>query len=287
MRGNLDRWGPIEVVAPAAWLAALRDPAHPIERAAAFLGNVTGDWTTSPRVAPEYAVHYCFGAPRAALEVQLEDRRFELPAGSMVWLPPGVPYELAMHSRRRREDLVRLRFQLWRDGRILSPFERPWVVPDVLRVRALAERLRAEWLVERPHRDAEVRHLLGEVSVLALRADAARPRGRLSPPQVARLAAWVAERVERRPDPAELAAVLELSPTHFARVFKATLGCPPRSWLVRERIRHAAERLRERDVPVAQVAAEFGYDNPFLFSRQFSAVMGCSPSAWRGGGGSS
>lgn len=273
----------IDLIPPEAWLAALRDPTVAVEQGAVFLNPVAGSWTTAPRIEPSYGVHYLFGSPRAALEVRLGQWRFELPGGSMAWFPPGLPYELAMRSRRTREQLVRLRFCLRHRGRNLSPFDGMRVVPEVARVRDLAERLRGEWLAPRPYADDAVRCLLGQLSVLALRVErwSERPRGKLSPQQLGDLAAHVAERIDARPTPSELAGVLGLSPTHFARVFKATVGCTPRAWLVRERIRHAATRLRESDRPIAEIAAEFGYDNPFLFSRQFAEVMGCSPRVWR------
>lgn len=273
----------IDLIPPEAWLAALRDPTVAVEQGAVFLNPVAGSWTTAPRIEPSYGVHYLFGSPRAALEVTLDRNRFELPAGSVAWFPPGVGYELAMRSKRKREHLVRLRFCLRRGVRQLSPFAQARVVPEVARVRDLAERLRGEWLAPRPYADEAVRHLLGQLSIFALRAEpwAERPRGELSPQQLGDLAAHVAERIDARPSPGELAAVLGLSPTHFTRVFKRSVGCSPRAWLVRERIRHAATRLRESDRPIAEIAAEFGYDNPFLFSRQFGEVMGCAPRVWR------
>jgi len=82
-----------------------------------------------------------------------------------------------------------------------------------------------------------------------------------------------------RPQPAELARALGLSPTWFARLFRRTYGCAPRAWLVRQRIGHAAERLQSA-ASIGAVASEFGYADLFLFSRQFRAVLGSSPRRW-------
>ena len=272
----------VELVDGEGWLTALFDRGTTLDHTATFLGPAPGNWTTAPRIDPQYVVHYLFCAPRARLAVRLERGMVEPPSGALLWFPPGVPYELALHSRRRRERLLRLRFQVRRGERILSPFDDLHVVPRPEGFDCFARELQGEWLVPRPYGGQAVRQLLGRLSVLALRAgpESRGPRGR-GPEQVERLAAYVAERVSERPEPADLAAVVGLSPVHFTRVFTATMGCPPRTWLVRERIQHAAERLRTSDKPVHVVAAEYGYDNPFLFSRQFTQVMGSSPSAWR------
>lgn len=275
---------PIVVLEAGAWLAALRDPRHPIDLTAAFLGTVAGDWTTAPRISPQYVVHYLFCAPRGRLAVRLADGVLEPPPGALLWFPPGLPFELALHSRRRRETLLRLRFQLRRGERILSPFDRPRVVPRPDGYAAIARELEGEWQVERPHRDGAVRALLARIAIMALRAEEEVTGHHLTSAQLERITGWVGERLADRPEPAELARVVGLSLTHFTRCFTATVGCPPRSWLVHQRIQHAAERLRTSGCPIAAVAAEFGYDNPFLFSRQFSAVMGRSPRAWRRGG---
>src|SRR5690606_23344363 len=98
-----------------------------------------------------------------------------------------------------------------------------------------------------------------------------------------RLARLVADRLDERLAPRDLARHLGLAPLAFTRSFRASTGVPPRVWLVRERIHHAAERLRQGREPIAAVAEAFGYANPFLFTRQFTAVMGRSPRSWRDG----
>ena len=43
----------------------------------------------------------------------------------------------------------------------------------------------------------------------------------------------------------------------------------------------AAERLQNPSILVKQVAAEFGFDDPFHFSRAFKNVLGLSPEKFR------
>src|SRR5690606_6844081 len=83
------------------------------------------------------------------------------------------------------------------------------------------------------------------------------------------------------PTPAQLAKQLRLSHDYFARRFAATFGMSPRSWLVQQRVSHGAYRLVDTNLTISEVAAELGYDDPFLFSRQFKQVMGQSPRDYR------
>jgi AraC-like DNA-binding protein len=76
--------------------------------------------------------------------------------------------------------------------------------------------------------------------------------------------------------------VVGLSPDWFRRVFQRSYGCSPRAWILRERIRLAAQRLIDEPAEsIGAVAAGFGYKDQYLFSRQFRQVMGKSPRDWR------
>lgn len=52
-------------------------------------------------------------------------------------------------------------------------------------------------------------------------------------------------------------------------------------WLVRERLRWAAQRLSESDIAIGDLARQLGYPDIFSFSRQFKQVHGVSPRAHR------
>ena len=52
-------------------------------------------------------------------------------------------------------------------------------------------------------------------------------------------------------------------------------------YLSRQRLRFAAERLREGRESVAGVAMEVGYESEAAFSRAFKREFGRSPAAWR------
>lgn len=264
------------------FLAALLDPTCQVLRCRAIVGRVPGNWHTEERIDPCYEVHYLFCAPRCAMQVSAGGLPAEVPQQTLLWFPPGVPYELGLHSLRSSEPLVRLRFQPSREGRILSPFAAPLQVPAGAFVGDLIHRLFAELIDAQECAPYRARCLLGLLSSDTMRAlgGATRMTG-LGSAQLHHLREFVAPRIDQRPSPADLARLLGYSPAYFARLFQAATGTTPRRWLVDFRIRHAADRLLDTDQPIQIVALEYGYDDPFLFARQFTGVMGCCPRAWR------
>ena len=80
---------------------------------------------------------------------------------------------------------------------------------------------------------------------------------------------------------ASLAKRVGMSRAGFSRKFVAAVGEPPMTYLTSWRLAHAADRLRQDDVPVSRVAAEVGYTSPFTFSTAFKRHYGVSPLAYR------
>ncbi len=78
-----------------------------------------------------------------------------------------------------------------------------------------------------------------------------------------------------------LAAVAHVSPSHFARQFRATFGETPHRYLQRRRVERAMELLRATDRPVTEVCLDVGFHSLGTFSRTFRAIVGESPSAYR------
>jgi AraC family transcriptional regulator len=78
-----------------------------------------------------------------------------------------------------------------------------------------------------------------------------------------------------------LARMAGLSPYHFLRAFKATTGVTPHQWLLRTRLRTAAERLAMTKAPVTDIALEVGFEDLSNFTRTFRAEFGASPREYR------
>ncbi|MEO3870024.1 AraC family transcriptional regulator [Nonomuraea sp. B12E4] len=107
--------------------------------------------------------------------------------------------------------------------------------------------------------------------------------GALRDPQIGAVLALMHRQAGRRWTVAALAAEAGMSRTAFAVRFKALMGLPPLEYLLRRRMRSAAEALRTTDRTVASVAAEWGYASESAFSTAFKRVVGHPPAHHRPG----
>jgi AraC family transcriptional regulator, arabinose operon regulatory protein len=99
--------------------------------------------------------------------------------------------------------------------------------------------------------------------------------------KVAQCIIYMSEHLDRPMRVSELAALANLSPTHFAVLFKQQAGCSPRDYLRLLRIHSARQLLNDSELSVKEIAVRIGYEDPFHFSRQFKAFQGVSPNAYR------
>ena len=78
-------------------------------------------------------------------------------------------------------------------------------------------------------------------------------RGGLAPWAQRRALDLIRERLSEDISLEELAAEARLSPFHFARMFKQSVGVPPRVYLTRLRMEKACELLETTDLPVTEI----------------------------------
>lgn len=79
----------------------------------------------------------------------------------------------------------------------------------------------------------------------------------------------------------ELAAEVNLSTFHFARIFKQSFGVPPRVYLTQLRMEKAGELLEKTDLPITEIALEVGYSSNQVLARVFIKHYHMSPSDYR------
>lgn len=79
----------------------------------------------------------------------------------------------------------------------------------------------------------------------------------------------------------DLAARSSMSTSHFAALFRAEVGLPVLRFQTELRMARARTLLDMTDRPIAAIAAEVGYRDPFHFSRRFQRVHGMSPRHYR------
>ncbi len=105
-------------------------------------------------------------------------------------------------------------------------------------------------------------------------------RGGLAPVVSRRVIERMRARLDETPSLDELAALADLSPFHFQRMFRATHGLSPHAWLEAVRV-ETAKRLMRGGVGLAEVAAACGFCHQSHFGRVFRAQTGLTPADWR------
>jgi putative CocE/NonD family hydrolase len=103
----------------------------------------------------------------------------------------------------------------------------------------------------------------------------------LSARQMRQLSDFVRERLSAPCDVARLAQLVDLSPAHFSRCFKASSGLTPHQFVIRLKLEHARELLLTTDLAVADVAHAIGYASRAHFAQAFRQHWGAPPAQLR------
>jgi AraC family transcriptional regulator len=103
---------------------------------------------------------------------------------------------------------------------------------------------------------------------------------RLSKSQVIRISDYVEAHIGSDLRVPQLAALVDLSPQHFSRLFKVSLGMTPHRYVMRRRI-EAAERMLRTDATLAEIAYALGFSSQTHFTQVFRRFVGTTPSQVR------
>lgn len=108
----------------------------------------------------------------------------------------------------------------------------------------------------------------------------ARPRS-LDRARALESARWIEAHVAQDLDLQQMAQRCGLSVFHHLRVFAAVLGVTPHQYLLRCRLRRAAQLLADEDRSVTDIALDVGFADLSNFVRSFRRAAGVSPRAYR------
>jgi AraC family transcriptional regulator len=107
--------------------------------------------------------------------------------------------------------------------------------------------------------------------------------GGLPGAKVRRVTEYIRGNLHRTLRLAELGALVHMSPYHFARLFKLSLGVPPHRFVVRRRIDEAAALLVSPELSIAAISRTVGFRTTSHFTTTFRRLTGLTPSAYRTG----
>lgn len=108
-----------------------------------------------------------------------------------------------------------------------------------------------------------------------------RAGGRLTQAQINKLVSHIDALGDYRMSVADMAAVVGLSESWFASVFKQTMGITPLQWQLAKRVELTKKLLGESDLPVASIAAQLGFADQAHLTKVFRQIVGETPAAWR------
>ena len=78
-----------------------------------------------------------------------------------------------------------------------------------------------------------------------------------------------------------MAQLLDMSPFHFSRLFKQSIGMTPHQYLSQQRVERAKQLLKKTDRLIIDIALECGFSSHSHLSKQFRQITGITPKAYR------
>ncbi|MGH7016667.1 MAG: helix-turn-helix domain-containing protein [Caulobacteraceae bacterium] len=99
--------------------------------------------------------------------------------------------------------------------------------------------------------------------------------------RMTRVLEFIDARIDQPFTVADLATVACMSPAHFARSFKTTVGRSPHQFVSRMRLELAKQMLADRDRSIVDIALSTGFSSQSNFSRAFRDSTGATPGDYR------
>jgi YesN/AraC family two-component response regulator len=78
-----------------------------------------------------------------------------------------------------------------------------------------------------------------------------------------------------------LSGAIGMNPSYFCRVFQQEIGYSPYQYIIHQRIEKAKTLLKNRDLPISDIALQCGFANHSHLGRHFLKLVGITPKAYR------
>jgi AraC family transcriptional regulator len=157
-------------------------------------------------------------------------------------------------------------------------------VPQVRSVMTeLLAALRGAFSDERDTPDERLRRasaILHAVEEPGLHAQGHVPGG-LAPWQVRKVTSFIETNLDGPIRSADLAGMVRLTPCHFSRAFRNSLGHSPIEYVIRRRIERAQALMLSTDTSLSEIALDCGFVDQAYLCRLFRRIVGESPGTWR------
>jgi len=122
---------------------------------------------------------------------------------------------------------------------------------------------------------ALVIHLLRHYSTLTQSISS--PHSRFTCTQLQQAIDYIHTYLNRDLSLAELASVVNISPTYFASLFKQEMGISPHQYVIQQRVEQAKVVLMKTDLAIADIALQVGFSSQSHLTQQFKRLTGMTP----------
>ncbi|HMJ70516.1 MAG TPA: helix-turn-helix transcriptional regulator [Cyclobacteriaceae bacterium] len=103
------------------------------------------------------------------------------------------------------------------------------------------------------------------------------PKGRLNPYQLKEVIDFAYSYMQFNIGLHELAGLVHLSPYHFGRLFKQTVGRSPYQFILALKIECAMKLIKQNNGPISEIAYQLNFSDQSHFSNAFRKATGISP----------
>ncbi|MFT6750969.1 MAG: AraC family transcriptional regulator [Candidatus Azotimanducaceae bacterium] len=105
-------------------------------------------------------------------------------------------------------------------------------------------------------------------------------KGGLSPYHMRLSRQYIGDNIQAKQSISHLASLADLSPFHFARMFKISFGESPAKYITRVRI-DAIKRSLKTTLSLAEISLQHGFSQQSHMSKNFKALTGFTPAIYR------
>jgi AraC-like DNA-binding protein len=103
------------------------------------------------------------------------------------------------------------------------------------------------------------------------------PKGKLSAGQLKNVATFTRNAIRTNINLSMLASAANLSPFHFSRVFRNTMGRSPYQYVLQRKIEYAQKMMHQKEKSLSDIAFSLNFTDQAHFSNTFKRITGVCP----------